>query len=409
MSLIEESESFADSNHVMTAEEIEAHLFYFETTMVEADSAINTTKSGAILRGPVGEVVNYIRFQPAVARQYAYTYWWDDIDSGVEPPNDEKWRNPLFGDYGTSGGNCQNYASQIAWAGLGGSNTSAAISSVMRPLDSVWKKAKSDFTSCSAFRAYTTKVRSNTYANGVVTNSHLSLNSRLQPSQLPNYMSILPGSILHVYNKGVQANRGHAIYCLSVTGSTWNNVYYAANSNSAYNVKVGDQPTWVGTEAKGDNVAVEKINAFKITSNCNGHTYTATNDFTCNSCGFNRVAAFQYNPTNHMNVTLNSQKTVGAYVAQLISNATGTMTNFNCYQLAMSVTKPNGTETWYSKTNSYSLSQQITFNQEGIWTIRFDARDRTPSGTDSNVISYTFTIRVVNYANLTSGTYFGGA
>lgn len=144
------------------------------------------------------------------------------------------------------------------------------------------------------------------------------------------------------------------------------------------------------------------------TTGCPGHIYTASNDFTCNRCDFVRVAVFQRNPTNHMDITSGVTRTVGGIVSQLATTSTGSMSNCSCYQLAMCVTSLSGKATWYSKNNSYYLDRSVLFNEEGIWTIQFDARDRTSTGTDSNKISYTFTIRVVNYSSLAKSNEYGG-
>lgn len=406
-------EDYTNDNHVMTEEEIAAWLAESQATVDTAeqptDSAGTLVPNGVV--SPLGapQVESYIRPQHAVARQYAWTYWWDDLGPGAGKQvgiNKDKWRNTaLFSDYGNNGGNCSNYASQLLWAGLGGSNTATAVTNYDRPLTSAWRKGVSAFISCSNFRDYTKTVRLSATTSGLLTNHYDLSKSSTPASQRSDYATILPGSVLHVYNGGVQTQQGHAIYCLKVTGPAWENIYYAANSSSAYNMKITEYNTFWGNTT---TVGVEQPIAYREGSPCTGHIYTASDDFTCNNCGCIRTAIFQRNPANHMGITNGTTRTVGGLVSQLATTPTGSMPNFSCYQLAMCVTSPSGQATWYSKNNSYYLDQSVLFNQEGIWTIQFDARDRISTGTDSNKISYTFKIRVVNYAALASSTEYGG-
>lgn len=405
-------ENYTNDNHVMTEEEVAAWLAESQSTMdIATDSTKALAPDGAI--SPFGiDIPSYIRPQPEVARQYAWTYWWDDYGPGAGEGkqvgiNKDKWRNTaLFDDYGKpgGGGNCSNYASQLLWAGLGGSNTAAAVSSVDRPLTGTWKSRSNAFISCSLFRNYTLTVRGSTAITGLLTNHFELTTSKTPANQLSSYATVLPGSVLHVYNGSTGGQQGHAIYCLKVTGSEWGNVYYTANSSSAYNLRVIDADFWANTTTVG----VEQPTAYRENSPCSGHTYTASDDFTCNNCGFVRTQIFQRNPANHMGITNGTTRTVGGIVYQLASTSSGSMSNFSCYQLAMCVTSPSGQATWYSKNNSYYIDQSVLFNQEGIWTIQIDARDRISTGTDSNKISYTFKIRVVNYGTLASNKEYGG-
>lgn len=68
----------------------------------------------------------------AVAYAYVYTTSSYTNDSG----NDTSFMNQeCFGDYSSVGGNCQNFASQCVWAGLGGSNREEDVKAQKFPMD----------------------------------------------------------------------------------------------------------------------------------------------------------------------------------------------------------------------------------------------------------------------------------
>ena len=411
---INESESSTEGTIKMTSEEVENFL----TGLVQNNDA-DIKSAENITNSMVYSQTRYIPFDQGMALQYAYTYWYDDIDHGDNyGPNDiqKYWRNcSTFSDYGNNGGNCQNFASQLAWAGLGGSNTEDAVDNKQIPMDkAAWygsgdMAASGSWVSCSNFRTYTGNIRNST-ESGLVTTFN-QLDSKKAPSQLANYSSILPGSILHVYNPGGDVNKrdmGHAIYCTKVTGSTWSNVYYVANSNSAYNARVGDQPTWVGPTAVKEHVGVTHIVSYRdkfTTDSCSSHIYDNSNDATCSKCGYNRMILFQNNPVNHMNISPNTTKTIGGKVGITSNTSTGSSSNLNCYRLALGVTDPSGHTEWYGKSNSYFINQSINFNQEGIWTIQFSARDQDDSLSDSTAKTYTFKIRVIDYEDYNAANY----
>lgn len=399
-----------EENHIMTQEEIDEWVSYPSVQEKRTLSSYVTSNANSITSEPSSAMAttsnSYVIFQPDMAKQYAWTYWWDDIDFGKNKwvgVNKDKWRNAaIFGDYGSTGGNCSNFVSQVAWAGLGGSNTEDAVKYSLAPLTGSWTRHKDAFRSCNSFADYVASLRSNASLSGPIT-EHYDFQTNKSPSaQDSNYATILPGSILHVYNGSTHNQKGHAIYCLRVTGGQWSNVYYAANSDSAYNLRINDSNTnsfWSNTT----EIRIEHIVAYRDAISC-AHKYAAYNDFTCETCDFVRVVALQRTPTNHMGITKNTTRTVGGEVRALSSSTTGSMSTFSCYQLAMCVTAPDGTSTWYSKQNSYYLSQSVQFNQEGIWTIQFDARDRNPSNTESEKISYTFKIRVVDYGAIATSS-----
>ena len=369
--------------------------------------------------------IRYIPFTLGMARQYADTYWWDDVGGGKNKwgPNNihRPWRNSaLFSDYGETGwgGDCQNFSSQIIYAGLGGSNTSG---STKIPFDITGSQqwyckpnhtAHQNAISCSSFRTYTDNVGKSATETGVLTSkpSTDDLNARgTLASALPNATSVLPGSVMYVYNPTATSNneRGHAIFCVSCTAANWNNVYIYAHSDSLRNEVLGSIPKFVGVSASGKYFTYRKITAFRdsrTSSSCSSHAYDTTTtgkgtDATCKYCNYNRLIVQQLSPQSYYNITPGTTRYIGGKATSTTTTPSGSMASFTAYRMALAVTPPGGTTVWYSKENTASISQPITFNKEGIWTIEVVARDRDDSiYSDSTSVSYKFTIRVIDWS-----------
>ena len=101
-------------------------------------------------------------YDGASAAAYAYTYARRTTEA--EKP---EYYNPLFASYAGQGGDCMNFGSQCVWAGFGGSETTAAVSSHTRPMDNSgnhkWygrtaggSGVSHSWISCQAFRTYLT-------------------------------------------------------------------------------------------------------------------------------------------------------------------------------------------------------------------------------------------------------------
>lgn len=99
----------------------------------------------------------------------------------------------------------------------------------------------------------------------------------------------------------------------------------------------------------------------------------------CTRCNFTklRVTGNMYQPVS-VNTTL---------------NITGTA-NINCYRMAIGITTPSGTTTWYEAEDTDTITQVYPFYQTGLYTITISARDVTDLDALSSTDSHTFKLRV---------------
>ena len=96
--------------------------------MVEPENQTDGAAEPAALNDAVNTYRYYNRDN---ATAYAYTYTTDSYTGSSG--NNTNFTNDNFSYY--SDGNCQNFASQCIWAGLGGSDTSDDIDSLKFPMD----------------------------------------------------------------------------------------------------------------------------------------------------------------------------------------------------------------------------------------------------------------------------------
>lgn len=329
--------------------------------------------------------------------QYARTYWNDDIDY-PDPTGVHTWRNKnVFGDFGSVGGDCMNFSSQLVYTGFGGTNDRATVIAKTRtPLDSTgnytWYgnpsvgSATSSFKGCTSFKNYLAGVRGSSSESGIVNSAPIILNGNSNPGT--QYTSF-PGSVMHVY--GGSGAFTHAIYCTSATGNSWRNVYYYAHSPSAYNAAVGDTANWVSS---GRQIRVHPIIAFREVNSCSSasHAYSSNSDATCNNCGYNRMRVRLNGAQNFLNITRNSTVNISGKAVKTATSQTGAMSTMTCYRLAMNVVTPKGASTWYEVYNASTITKSIAFSQVGIYTITIAARDINGTGSVSS--THTFTIRI---------------
>lgn len=346
-----------------------------------------------------GTQESYLSYDLQAAIQYAETYW-DDNDT--HPSSIHTWRNEdVFYNYGPNGGDCQNFASQLVYTALGGTNDEAIVNTHSQiPSDNTgnytwygdpdFTGSTAGFRSCSNFRNYEQNVRNHSNETGLVT-SRIDIDTTKSPSQVYNYLYTLPGCVLHV--EGATGDYGHAIFCTKVTGDNWKNVYYYAHSSSARNAKVGDVANWIG--ATHPIIAIKPW-VYRDITNCSGHTYSNSSDASCNNCGYNRLRIRPFAPQNYYNISYGQTVTVGGKALAVSPNSVDPMTNFSCYRMAMNIISPSGKSTWYQVNNTNSINKSYTFNEEGVYTILVAGRDTNPdTNPNSTGHNITFTIRIV--------------
>ena len=344
-----------------------------------------------------------VGYDKNAAIQYAKTYWGEGVINGFN------WRNEeVFHEYGQyeGQGDCQNFASQCIYAGLGGSNAVAAVKNKLRPAvpgtsTNGWYGSP-NYTGCSKGWFSTSGFRN--YHDTIVSNKSALLTSAPREfiptkSSKPskdigsNYKSALLGSLAHVYGNSKQL--GHAIFITSVNGDSWSQVLYTAHSPSALNAAITD---FIGPNKQ---MMVFTITGMRDSRSCaySGHQYSSpTNnnyDCTCNSCGFVRLMVRPTSPSAYADITYGTTKSVGGSATRFPDNTSGTGVANKCYQTAMCVTKPDGSSAWAPAVqNASSISTSIKFNQRGIWKIEVVGRDIAPTLAGSTSVSNTFTIRV---------------
>lgn len=348
----------------------------------------------------VNRIIGYDKY---AALQYANTYWSEGKVNGFN------WRNEsVFHEYGQyiGQGDCQNFASQCIYAGLGGSNDKSAVMNKLRPAvpgnkSTGWYGSpdkdgcSSSWYSASAFRNYRQNIQSNKSA--LVMSSPYSfyptLTTRPSTDIGSNYSTVLLASPAHVY--GNNQPLGHAIFITKVNGDSWSKVLYTAHSPSALNAAITD---FIGANKE---IQVFSITGMRTSQECaySAHLYSSPSnnnyDCTCNSCGFNRLIVRPTSPTIYSNIIYGSEVKVGGSAYRYPDSTSGTAIKNTCYQMAICVTKPDGTSLWApSLQNTSSISTSIIFNQRGIWKIEVVARDINPSLTGSTSVSNTFTLRI---------------
>lgn len=375
----------------------------WERVMEDTYQAQKISPEGTIVPTANYTVNRVISYDKNAAIQYAKTYWGEGVINGFN------WRNEeVFHEYGQyeNQGDCQNFASQCIYAGLGGSNAVTAVKNKLRPavpgtFDTGWYGSP-NYTGCSkgwfrtsGFQSYSESVVANKSAILMSTPRTFIPTTSTKPSIDigSNYKSALLGSLVHVYGNNTQL--GHAIFITSVNGDSWSQVLYTAHSPSQLNASVLD---FVGPNKK---MMVFTITGMRDSRTCaySGHTYSSpTNnnyDCTCNSCGFVRLMVRPTSPSTYTDVTYGSTKSVGGSALRFPDSTSGTGVANKCYQMAICVTKPDGTSSWAPAVqNTSSISTSIKFNQRGIWKVEVVGRDIAPTLTGSTSVSNTFTIRV---------------
>ncbi len=311
----------------------------------------------------------------AVAYSMVYTTSRDNYGEHNYP----EFRNTYFPYWGSLdsnyiGENCQNYASQCIWFGLGGSITSSDITNRSYPMDtsgSQWHPGLSTWNAVDAFQDY---------AEASADASETGLRCKIErvgyQANFTSSTSQLLGAelALNLYDNPPD----HAILIVEANTQERRHIYFNGNSPMRKYKNLAEEFPSVSM------TAIIPL-SMEIHGSCS-HSYSNFGNWTdavCNSCGYNRMRISSTIPD------------WGVYASGSTRTLTGTV-GFTCYRMAMGITTPSGSTSWVESTNTSSISRSYTFSQTGLYTIRISARDTpdTSAYPQSAAVSYVYTIRI---------------
>lgn len=323
---------------------------------------------------------------------YAYTYTAKNSTNG----NNTGYMNPLFPDYSSLGGNCQNFVSQCIWAGFGGNNdasffTTQNVSQIPMPMDNVgvnrwdadqWYCIKGNGIGKTCSWAHTE------YFHTYVTESNKNYTNDGKNMRCDEYViaaygdfskigaSNLTGAEMQVYGSG--GDFSHAIIATNATGTNAKEIYYCGNSPMRQNAKLSDY------NAHKIRVIVPKY--FTVKNSCK-HQYTTSSTGTpceCTRCGANKLTltGTMLKPCEKL-----STRTIEA------------KTNVKCYRIAIGITDPSGKVTWKEFMSTDKAAWSYNFKKPGVYKIWLAARDIDPKEAHSCCATHVFTVRVYGDAD----------
>lgn len=351
--------------------------------MVEPENQADDTAEPAALNDAVDTYRYYNRDN---ATAYAYTYTTDSYtaDQGNHP----NFLNENFMDFTELGGNCQNFASQCVWAGLGGSDDSDSINDNKFPMDiggsdesNTWYCDKygytvSSWTTTGDFYRYIQ--HSNSEKIGTrVTGSIYNLSTGQSFASISNATTRLPGAVLQVYGNGM--DHGHSIVVTDTTGTDSSSVRFCANSPMRKFAKLSDYSQFASNPIR---VIIPSAAIRSKVCSSSGHTYASSSTGTscyCTRCGDCKLTI------------------TGSLLRPLRLGTTKTITgtaNVKCFRIAIGITKPSGSTFWREFTNTSSGSVSYTFSERGLYTVVVAARDVATTEAHSCKETHTFKIRI---------------
>ncbi len=348
--------------------------------MLEPENGVEEALEPAAL----GDSLNtYRSYNRANAVAYAYTY---TTDSYTAPSgNNTNFLNDNFSDYTDSGGNCQNFASQCVWAGLGGSDTGDDIDNLRFPMDTngsnqwycngQWE-AVVHWTNTHRFNEYVTASSAEKIGTRMSASTYI-LSAGQSFASITNATTRLPGAVLHVY--GNEDNYGHAIVVTGVTGTGLSDITFCANSPMRKAAKLSDYCEFI---SKPIRVIIPSSMIRSKVCSSSGHTYASSSTGT--SCYCTRCGDCKLTITGSLSIPLRVGTT---------KTITGTA-NVRCFRIAIGITTPSGSATWREFTGTTSGSVSYTFNERGLYTVVVAARDVATTEAHSCKETHTFKIRI---------------
>ena len=356
--------------------------FDSETRIQGFNKAMNNPSSNVTVKVAAPEISQLARtynianvhyYEAAEAKHYAYTYCTSSSN------NPTLYYNANFNYSGTLSNplesDCQNFASQCVWAGLGGSNTRSAVLYDYIPADGVgtnkWVPIPSSasgwaWTSCGAFRDYIEAASSSSETEMLANIYSLSEGSDSLVSN--NYYPYqLIGAVMHVRGYDQYGNaeaNAHAIVVTNVNGTYPNrdDIMYCSHTTNHKNACLGD---YYPADSNDDTAEIKIIipECFYEISTCtnSSHTYSSSSDSTCNNCGYCRlwVRSALHDPVPRYS-------TVSLY----------SYANLNVSSISLQMTDTNGsTQTIGTANNTYSLSSNVYLDQIGLYVFTVTVTD----------------------------------
>lgn len=314
-------------------------------------------------------------YNQANAVAYANTYATANYTAATG--NVSSYMNPYFFDFSTLGGNCQNFVSQCIWAGFGGNDAASAISRNQFPMNTSWYcESNGDhsgsFTATSYFRNYINGEGSYSGQSPALIASDYEIDVDGATAFTGFTSSQLLGAVLHV-----NSTLGHAIIITSATGNTFSGIKFSGNSPMRRARKLTDDNYQLY-----DMVLIipEKMMLGRTCGGGGIHTFSGSS-CTCTQagCGFVKLEVIG---TMLGPIEVNTSKTISGS-----ANAT-------CYRMAMGITTPSGSTSWYEVTNTNSIYRTYVFSEVGLYTITISGRDISPENENSVSDTHIFKIRV---------------
>ena len=346
--------------------------------MVEPENQTDGAAEPAALNDAVNTYRYYNRDN---ATAYAYTYTTDSYTGSSG--NNTNFTNDNFSYY--SDGNCQNFASQCIWAGLGGSDTSDDIDSLKFPMDTSgnnqwycngqWQ-ANVYWTNTQWFYDYVSESSKEKVGTRMSASTYI-LPAGQSFAGISNATTRLSGAVLHVY--GNETDYGHAIVVTGITGTGFGNITFCGNSPMRKAAKLSDYSQFTSHAIR---VIIPYAMIRSRVCSSSGHTYASSSTGTscyCTRCGDCKLTI------------------TGSLLRPLRVGSTKTITgtaNVKCFRIAIGITKPSGSTSWREFTNTSSGSVSYTFSERGLYTVVVAARDVATTEAHSCKETHTFKVRI---------------
>jgi len=279
--------------------------------------------------------------------------------------------------FGSLSADCQNFASQCIWAGLGGSDTPAAINSCNRPMDTQgsynWynnSSAISDsWQNVVDFSTYIASMNlAPTTESGLkATQFNIAIGSSL--SSVPSTARV--GSVaIGPSPTGSPTSFGHAMIIVKSNGDSRSDNYANARNPVSYERSLDYE--W-STTAKA--IAVISVGSYQCGTSCT-HVYTSIPsgsgvDAVCNLCGFVRLTI---NPGWLKPVSVGSSQNIYATFGFNVYS-----TFYRIYSLNANGTRLSNIYTSSVVFNVNNINSSYTFSSIGLYEIEFIVNDCAPA------------------------------
>ncbi len=351
--------------------------------VVQTVAPENGVEEGAEPAALNDSVNTYWYYNRDNAAAYAYTYTTDSYTANTG--NNTNFTNDNFSYY--SDGNCQNFASQCIWAGLGGSDVSDEIDSLKFPMDT---SGNNEWYCNGRWQAVLSWTNTHKFYEYVAASSKEKIGTRMNASvytlsagqgfaSISNATTRLLGSVLQVYGSDEYGDYSHSIFVTGVTGTGFGDITFCANSPMRKAARLSDYSRFTSNSIR---VIIPSAMVRSKVCSSSGHTYASSSTGT--SCYCTRCGDCKLTITGSLLRPLR----VGTTKA-----ITGTA-NVKCFRIAIGITKPSGSTSWREFTNTSSATVNYTFSERGLYTVVVAARDVATTEAHSCKETHTFKIRI---------------